>query len=373
MQINGLCDDRFAAVREEFERNFSERDDVGATFAATLEGDYVIDLWAGYRDGAGSIPWEEDTIVNVWSTTKTMAALCALVLADRGELDFDHRVAQYWPEYASNGKEETLVRHFMGHTAGLPGFGEKLSKEQLYDWDYVTKVLARQEPWWEPGTYGRYHAITQGFLVGEIVRRITGKSLGSFFRDEIATPLQADFHIGVAPQHFPRIAEILPPPPLSEAARQQAAAAEPFPDRVNGVPAVHPPETNSAAWRQAEIPAANGHGNARSVVRVQTLVANGGSAFGVDLLSEAGCEKIFEEQGVIDGMAVHHGIGYGIARRKTRKLCFWGGAGGSTIMVDVNNRACFSYVMNRMDHNEGPGSRGDVLCERFYECLRSAG
>ncbi len=370
MQISGSCDDRFATVREEFERNFTQREDVGASFAATVEGEYVIDLWAGYRDAERSLPWEKDTIVNVWSTTKTMTALCALMLADRGELDFDDRVAKYWPEYATNGKEDTLVRHFMAHTAGLPGFGEKLTREQLCDWDYVTEVLARQEPWWEPGTYARYHALTQGFLVGEIVRRVAGKSLGTFFRDEIAGPLNADFQIGVDPEHFPRIAEILPLPPLPQAARQKAAASDPFPDRVNGVPAALEP--NSAEWRQAEMPAANGHGNARSVVRVQTVVANGGSAFGVRLLSEAGCEKIFEEQAVIDGMAVHHGIGYGIAVR-TRKLCFWGGAGGSTIMLDVTNRTCLSYVMNRMDHYQGPGSRGDLLRKRFFESLKNAG
>jgi len=368
MQIGGFCDDKFAAVRDEFERNFTERNDIGATYAATIEGEYVIDLWGGYCDGAKTKPWQEDTIVNVWSTTKPMTAICALILADRGELDFDAPVSAYWPEYAQNGKEKTLVRHFMGHTAGLPGFGEKLTLDQLYDWDYATSVLARQEPWWEPGTYARYHSLTQGFLVGEVVRRITGKSLGTFFREEVATPLQADFHIGVDPVHFPRIAEMLPPPP-PKADAPPPEVPERLRGREPGVPPVYPPVTNSAGWRQAEIPAGNGHGNARSVVRIQSVVANSGAAFGVDLLSAAGCDPIFREQAVIDGMAVRHGIGYGLAGGGS-KLCFWGGAGGSTILVDLKRRACSSYVMNRMDWDEGPGSRGDVLRQRFYEVLR---
>ena len=303
MEIHGHCEPRFAALREEFERNFTERGDVGASFAATVEGDFVADLWAGKRDAAGKLPWESDTIVCVFSVTKTMAALCALLLADRGELGFDDPVTRYWPEYGQNGKEATEVRHVLGHSAGVPGFGEPLTHAQLYDWQYVIGLLERQAPAWRPGEACAYHALTQGFLVGELVRRITGATLGDFFRDNIAAPLGADFHIGLAPCHFDRTGEMLAsgamPEKLALYMRQRQAAS----------PSIRPPVTNNDAFRRAELPAVNGHGNARSVVRVQTAVANGGSAFGVHLLAPDTIEQVFREQGVIKGMGAAHGIG----------------------------------------------------------------
>jgi CubicO group peptidase (beta-lactamase class C family) len=373
MEIHGHCDERFASLREEFERNFAERGDVGASFAATVEGEYVIDIWAGHRDGAKTLPWEEDTIVCVYSTTKTMTALSALVLFDRGELSFDDPVTKFWPEYGQNGKESTEIRHFMGHTAGLPGFGEKLTRPELYDWDHAISVLERQEPWWQPGEECAYHAVTQGFLIGEIVRRISGQSLGTFFRENVAGPLGADFHIGLDPTNFPRTAEMLfggeIPPQKDDMIPEYMRGREP------GVPNIMPPVTNEDGYRQAEIPAANGHGNARSVVRAQTAVANGGSAFGVDLLSSSTIDQIFREQGDMSGMGVKHGIGYGLSGLftaqlpKDTKICFWGGAGGSTIILDHTNRACLSYVMNQMDMRLLGDVRGGTLTSKFYEGL----
>ena len=374
MEIHGHCDERFGALREEFERNFTERGDVGASFAATVDGEYVIDIWAGHRDGARTLPWEDDTIVCVFSTTKTMTALSALVLFDRGELSFDDPVTRYWPEYGQNGKASTEIRHFLGHTAGLPGFGEKLTEAQLYDWDYAIRVLERQEPWWQPGELCGYHAITQGFLVGEIVRRITGSSLGTFFRDNVAVPLGVDFHVGLDPAHFGRTAEMLSGGPIPEMPEEMTP--EYMRGREPDLPDIMPPVTNTDGWRQAEIPAGNGHGNARSVVRAQTAIANGGSAFGVDLLSPATIEQIFREQGNMDGMGVKHGIGYGLSglfaeqMPKDVKTCFWGGAGGSTIILDHTNHVCMSYVMNQMDMNMLGDERGSGLTGRFYEGLR---
>ena len=374
MEIHGHCDERFGALREEFERNFTERGDVGASFAATVDGEYVIDIWAGHRDGARTLPWEDDTIVCVFSTTKTMSALSALVLFDRGELSFDDPVTRYWPEYGQNGKASTEIRHFLGHTAGLPGFGEKLTAAQLYDWDYAIRVLERQEPWWQPGELCGYHAITQGFLVGEIVRRITGLSLGTFFRENVAVPLGVDFHVGLDPAHFGRTAEMLSGGPIPEMPEEMTP--EYMRGREPDLPDIMPPVTNTDGWRQAEIPAGNGHGNARSVVRAQTAIANGGSAFGVDLLSPATIEQIFRQQGNMDGMGVKHGIGYGLSglfaeqMPKDVKTCFWGGAGGSTIILDHTNHVCMSYVMNQMDMNMLGDERGAGLTGRFYEGLR---
>ena len=375
MEIHGFCDERFAPVKEVFEKNFAEHSEVGASFAVTVEGEYVVDIWGGHRDKAKTLPWEQDTIVNVYSTTKTMTFLCALILADRGELDFNAKVTRYWPEYGQNGKEQTEVRHFMAHTAGVPGFDPALKNDELYDWYTCIENLAAQAPWWEPGTQSGYHAVTQGFLIGELVRRITGKSIGRFFHEEIAKPLGADFHIGVDPSDFDRIAEMIP-------ASGGGARMRPNLDTITGRVFASAPlgdnAVNSSAWRQAEIPAANGHGNARSVVRAQTVLANGGRAFGVDLLSPEGCRRIQEEQ--INGkdavllMPIRFGLGYAFPNEvmpmsPSDTGMFWGGAGGSTIVVDQEKHVCLSYVMNQMAGALVGDSRGGALGKAVYRCL----
>jgi CubicO group peptidase (beta-lactamase class C family) len=378
MEIHGHFDERFAPVREEFERNFTERGDVGASFAASLEGEMVVDLWGGHRDEAKTLPWEENTIVNVFSTTKTMAALCALMLVDRGELEIEEKVSKYWPEYAQNGKEETLVRHFMGHTAGLPGFGEPLTLEQFYDWDEVIRVLERQEPWYEPGTVCAYHAVTQGYLVGELVRRISGQSFGTFFRKNVAELVDSDFHIGLDAAEFPRTAEILDGGPMEMP--EDVEIPDFYLEHVDGTPDMNQEVWNSPGWRQMESPAVNGHANARAVVRAQTAVANGGSAFGVELLSQRTIDQIFQDQGEILGVGSQHGVGYGLGigiggpdawgAPAGTKGCFWGGAGGSSITLDHTNRACFSYVMNQMSNDMLGDLRARSLGTRFYDGLR---
>ncbi len=380
MDIHGHCDERFARVREIFEANFTERGDVGASYALTVEGEYVIDIWGGYRDAAKTQPWAEDTIVCVYSTTKTMTFLCALMLADRGELDFHAPVVKYWPEYGQNGKEATEVRHFLSHTAAVPGFDPTVKHGELYDWDLCVQNLAAQEPWWEVGTQSGYHAATQGFLIGEIVRRITGKSFGTFFKDEVATPLGADFHVGVDPRHFHRIGEMIPDPKPLPAGDNPFADMEPgsIVERMFKSQEMDDDAVNTAGWRQAEIPAANGHGNARSVVRAQTALANGGRAFGVELLSAAGCRRILEEQihgvDLLFGFPLRFGMGYAFPSENlpfapSDTSMFWGGAGGSTIVVDLERHVCLSYVMNRMSNSLMGDPRGTDLGKAVYECL----
>ena len=378
MEVHGFCDERFAPVREVFERNFEEQGEVGATFAATVEGEFVVDLWAGHADLARTRPWEEDTIVNVYSTTKTMSFLCGLLLADRGLLDFHAKVTDYWPEYGQNGKEQTEVRHFFSHSAGLPGFDPYLtSAEELYDWQGCIDNLVAQAPWWEPGSQSGYHAITQGFLIGELVRRIDGRTLGAFFREEIAEPLGADFHIGMPASEFARVAEM-----IMDTSPVDPAFGEPAPDSITGrVFASATADTdavNTPGWRQAELPAAGGHGNARAVVRAQTPVANGGSAFGVDLLSPEGCRVIQDEQtngaDAVLMLPVRFGMGYAFPNEMmpmspNERAMFWGGAGGSTIVVDQDARVCLSYVMNQMRNALLGDQRGGSLGRAFYEAL----
>ena len=209
--IHGQCSAKFAPIKAAFERNFKEENDIGASVAVTYEGEYVVDLWGGHLTAARETEWAEDTIINVWSSTKTMAAMSMLLLADRGEVDLYSPVAKYWPEFAANGKADTEVRHFMSHSAGLSGMDTPVMGDALYDWDWMTKELAAQAPWWEAGSQSGYHALTQGHLIGEVVRRVTGQSLGAFFKQEIADPLGADFHIGTSEEHFPRICPLTPP------------------------------------------------------------------------------------------------------------------------------------------------------------------
>jgi len=189
IEIRGHCSEKFASVKTAFEANFKERDEIGASVAITHEGEFVVDLWAGHLTRDKQQEWDKNTITNVWSSTKTMAAMSLLLLADRGEVDLHAPAATYWPEFAAAGKERVEVRHFLSHMAGLSGVDTPVEGEALYDWDWMVQTLAAQAPWWEPGTASGYHALTQGHLIGEIVRRVTGQSLGNFFAQEIAGPL----------------------------------------------------------------------------------------------------------------------------------------------------------------------------------------
>jgi len=363
VQVDGDCDERFAAVRAVLEGNLASGADLGASVAVFVDGEPVVDIWGGWTDESRTRAWERDTLVNVWSTTKTMTALSALVLADAGELDFDAPVANYWPEFAAAGKDAVQVRHLMSHTAGLSGWAEPMQPADLYDWDKATSLLAAQEPWWQPGTVSGYHAVTQGYLVGEVVRRITGQSLGTFFAKQIAEPLGADFHIGLDAAEDARVATLVPPPSLSD--QISHLPADSIVRRTFTNPVTDATATADRAWRAAEIPAANGHGNARSVAAVQSVLAAGGSARGVRLLSEAGCNRLFEEQSngedLVLGIPVRFGMGYGLASQAMPlgpRTAFWGGWGGSVIVVDLDLRIAVAYVMNRMESGLVGDTRG---------------
>src|ERR1700758_2835363 len=292
--IQGTCDERFEAVRSALAKNLDSGEELGASMLVDIDGDHVIDLWGGFRDEARTTPWDEHTITNVWSSTKTVTSLAALMLVDRGELDVDQPVAKYWPEFAANGKQDVLVRHVMSHASGVSGLDQPAPIEVLYDWEQATSRMAAQAPWWEPGTASGYHALNYGHLVGEIVRRISGKTLKQFVADQIAGPLGADFQIGAAEHDWSRIAPVVPPPPLPfdlEALGLDSPVVKTF----TGPPA-DAAAANTAAWRLADIGAANGHGNARSVARILSVISRGGEVGGVRLLRPETIELIFREQ-----------------------------------------------------------------------------
>ncbi len=374
VDISGRCAEGFGAVKDAFAENFAVEGDVGASVAVTKGDDLVVDLWGGSQDEAGAVPWEEDTIINVFSTTKTMTCLSALVLASRGLLDVDAPVSSYWPEFAAAGKEESvLVRHLLSHTAGLPGWDVRLDGTDLYDWDKVTGLLAEQAPWWEPGSKSGYHGISQGNLVGEVVRRIDGRSVGRFFAEEIAQPLGADFHIGLGPEHDSRVALVIPPVVLPVGSGGQAEIPrDSIPYRAAN-PRLVAEQSWEIPWRRAEIPAAGGHGNARSVALAQSAVSAGGSARGVELLSRDVIDRIFDVQAagrdLVLGIGVTFGVGYGLNSPRApiapnEHVCYWGGWGGSLVVNDVDAGFTMAYVMNRM----GQGTVGD---DRAHRILRA--
>ena len=381
MEIHGTCDDSFSAVQDAFALNFEEGLEVGACVAVTVEGEPVVDIWAGDADPHGK-PWEKDTVVNVYSTTKTMAATCMLMLADRGELDFDAPVAQYWPEFAQNGKEGVLVKHVMSHTAGVPGFDPPVTAEQLYDLDGIAANLAAQSLWWSPpGSASGYHAITQGNLEGEILYRITGTRMGEWFRTQVAEPLGADFHMGLAASEDARVGELVPPEIVATTdleINNVVVAMDSIAARTLMSCGLNATEPQTRAWRAAEIPAAGGIGNARSIGRVHSALANGGSVDGVTLLSEAGVRKALEEQ--IDNFdqvlqaRLRHGIGFGLEMdgwisSPNPGCMFWGGWGGSIAMIDLDAHTTVTYVMNRMDHQLTGDPRGLRIAEATYASL----
>jgi CubicO group peptidase (beta-lactamase class C family) len=360
IEIHGHCAPKFDAVKAAFANNFATQNEIGASVAISHEGELVTDIWAGHLTAERTTPWTQDTLVNVWSSTKTMAAMCLLLLADRGEVDLHAPAATYWPEFAAAGKDAVEVRYFLSHTAGLSGLDTPVQGDALYDWDWMVKQLAAQAPWWEPGTASGYHALTQGHLIGEIVRRVTGQSIGQFFAQEIADPLQADFHIGIQDAEIARTSPLTPPENQARPVEDGSIAARTFAN-----PALQAEQAMHPGWRAAEIPAANGHGNARSIVRIQTAMANGGEAFGKQILSQAGTRRVFEQQSsgidLVLGIPVTFGMGYGINNPAmpigpNKNIAFWGGYGGSLVLIDQDARLSVAYVMNRME----PGTTGDV-------------
>ncbi len=377
VEIHGQYDQHFSLVKEAFARNFKSGE-VGASFAATIDGKFVVDIWAGYADAARKRPWECDTIVNVYSTTKAMTALCALILVDRGLLDLDTPVAQYWPEFAQAGKENLPVRYLLSHQSGLAGFDEPILVEALYDWDRIIGLLAKQKPWWEPGEHSGYHSLTFGYLVGEVVRRITNKTLGVFFRDEVALPLKADFHIGLPEEHDSRVGEMIPPPiPKPRDPDYIEMAPDSIAAKVLGNPVLTAEYSRERAWRTAQIPAANGHGNARSVARVAAALACGGKLDSVRLLTLPTIERAIEEQcygpDLVLGLPIRWGLGYGLPSKEfpigpNPRTFFWGGWGGSVIVVDLDAKLSFAYVMNNMR----TGLTGDPRSARLARALYSA-
>ena len=374
-EVSGNCDARFTPVRDALAGHLASGNELGASIVVDIDGDTVVDIWGGWSDAAHKDPWGENTITNVWSTTKTVTNLAALMLVDRGLLDPYAPVARYWPEFAQNGKEGAEVRHLLAHTSGVSGWEAPFTVEEMYDWDTSTARLAGQAPWWAPGTASGYHAANQGHLVGEVVRRVSGKPLKAFVAEEIAGPLGADFQVGAAESDWGRIAPVIPPPPLDidfSTIDPQGPAFK----TLTG-PVIDAATANTEGWRRADMGAVNGHGNARSVARILKSLALGGTVDGVRLLSPDTINLIFEEQShgpdLVLGVSLRFGIGYALPEPVTvpyapqGRACYWGGWGGSLILMDLDRRMTISYMMNKM----APGIIGSDRSESYARALES--
>lgn len=366
-EVHGRCEPGFEGLRTALADILAAGSEVGAALAVVVDKHSVVDLWAGHQDAGRTVPWAEDTIVNLYSVGKAVSAVCAHRLVDAGILDLDAPVCRYWPEFAQAGKQTLPVRYLLTHQAGLPAVASALPAGAVLRWDVMTEALAAQAPWWEPGQSHGYHVNTQGFLLGEVVRRITGKTLGTYLRDEIAGPTGIDFFFGLSPALQARCAEMVPPPPSAEgeALRRmlsvdRATLSGPALMRVNAYR--NPPDVsgtgivNTAAWRAAEVPSTNGHGNVRAVARLYSALATDGAVDRVHILSPEAIERAIVAQ--VDGADVvlerptRFALGFQLTMPERRlgpgpRAFGHFGAGGSLGFADPDARVAFGYAMNQ--------------------------
>jgi len=382
-QIHGHCEPGFERVRDVFAAQLAVPGELGAAVAIQREGRMVVDLWGGSADGARTRPWERDTLVNIFSTTKSLAALCIHRLADRGELELDAPVAKIWPEFGAAGKDRITVRHCLNHSAGMAAIRRPLATKSMYDWDTLTSALAEQEPWWEPGTRHGYHAVTFGWLTGEIVRRVSGKTIGRFLHDEIAGPLGADVRIGTGPEHDARIAELVPAPPPTDGTADVLAELLKNPTGLLAKaflnPLLVPTVVNTPEWRRAEIPAANGHATARGLAQVFGAVAAPKRA-PIPVLAPEGVKRsgVEEKAGpdlILLEMFTRYGPGFMLGTPDeplgpNAGAFGHSGAGGSLAFADPTAALGFGYTMNKMHTGMyliGPRANG--LIAATYQCV----
>lgn len=391
--INGVCDKRFAEVERVFTDNFQHRDELGASVCITLKGETVVNLWGGYTDRSGKHAWQENSKTVVFSCTKGATALCIHVLVSRGEIKLDAPVAKYWPEFAQSGKGDITVRMLLNHQAGVPAVDQPLSRECYANWEEVVDALARQKPYWQPGTRAGYHLLSFGWLNGEVVRRVSGKSLGSFFRDEIAEPLGLDFWIGL-PEHLEHEVspvEAAPPDPdndffkaLLNSDSMQTHGLLHFGNYMSSEAGF-----NSTTAHRAEIGGAGGITNARGLAGMYAPLANGGSLAGVNIVDPQTLANMARTSSALETdamllMPTRFGLGFmksmdnrsqATGRQSSAVLADTAfghvGAGGSIGFADPAHRLSFGYAMNRM----GPGlllnERGQALVDATNKALES--
>lgn len=386
IELQGWCNPRLSAVQDAFLENFRQSGEIGAALSIYEDGEPVVDLWAGSVDSRHSAPWAEDTLVNVFSTTKGLVSALALRLVAEGRLSLDRPVADYWPGFAVNGKDRIPVKWLLSHRAGLPAVRERLPDPALYDWDRMVSALESEKPWWEPGSCHGYHPMTFGWLVGEVLRRASGKTVGQLLKDVFCTPLGLDLHIGVPESEQGRIARISQPAPDPSNTEMLGFMQRVMsnPQGVTALAFANPMSiatgTNTREWRSAEIPAANGHGTARAVARLYAALACGGTLDGVEVLPRDVLRCCWEEQScgedAVLGIGTRFSHGWMLSQDRPNAAFGPGkrsfghpGAGGSVGFADPDRRIGFAYVMNRMGGYMILDPRATRLIDALYRSL----
>ncbi|MBP2329942.1 CubicO group peptidase (beta-lactamase class C family) [Kibdelosporangium banguiense] len=395
MPILGTYSPPFAEVAAEFERNFAERGEVGASVSVTVDGQTVVDLWAGVTDPATGAEWSEDTLVDVWSCTKGATALCAHILASRGELDLNAPVAKYWPEFAQNGKEAVLVHQLLDHQAGLSGVREPLPEGAFFDWEKMTGLLAAAEPLWAPGTTHGYHGLTFGFLVGEVVRRVSGRPLAQFFAEEVAGPLGLDFWLSLPESEEHRVAPTLPPdmtkPGVLVPSLYLTAMADPA--TIPGLMVLNtggyllPSGFNSREAHASTIGAVGACTNARGLAGMYRPLALGGTFADVQLVKPSQVAIMGQvtsacsmDAAVLVPTRFARGFGKTTDNRHlapndqegillSEEAFGHSGMGGALGFADLKAKLSFGYAMNQQGTGIGVNERGQSLVDATYRAL----
>tara|TARA_B100000214_G_scaffold14668_2_gene10143 strand:- start:1850 stop:2980 length:1131 start_codon:yes stop_codon:yes gene_type:complete len=373
MSIHGTCEKKFQPVKELFQEIHQSGREVGSSFSVYKDGIPLIDIWSGYTDKEKNKEWKRDTLANVWSTTKGITALTIAHAYEQGILDYEEKVSTYWPEFASNGKEEITVGMLLSHQAGICGSNTD-NVNDYYDQEIMATELAQMEPLWKPGTASGYHSLTYGWLASELIIRLTGKTLGTYFRDEIAIPNEIDFFIGLPKSEEHRVAEMVPfPKKENQNKEMDLNVAKKFSDKGPNLLK----HQNTREWRQAEIASANGQGCASGIAKLYSLVVT--DDLSKKILNNSTIQTMSEERiagrDLVLGVVTRWGAGFVMNMHKIIYGPVEGsfghsGWGGSCGFGDPVNNIGMSYVMNKMANNLAADGRSIELINKTYECLK---
>lgn len=401
--IKGYCDPKFQKVYDIFLDAITSGFETGASLAIEYQGEMIVNLWGGYQDAKKTKAWEEETLVNVFSVTKGVTATCISRLIDQGQLDPNKRVGHYWPEYSCNGKENTKVSDLLCHRASMFGFKDGIPSGSFQDWDKFTHALQIQPPYRKPGTSQGYHALTFGWLVGELIRRVDGRTVGSYFKEEIADPLNIDFHIGLAESEFGRCADMLMLPmeniklpgeflkyvpnfflPLTLKNFKAALLSGDFKEAFQEREGDDDNYINSHDWRLAEIPSANGHGTAKSLATLFGILSNGCERDGVSIMSEASLQLAITPHSsgpdsVLFGAPIKFGLGYELAQgiatvgnispTLNNKMFGHAGVGGAVAFGDPEKGVGYGFICNQQHNPKELYRTSNLLTEGLYSII----
>lgn len=374
---DGSCADDFLPLRDLLEKNLAAGEDVGASLAVVHDGELVVDLWGG--EARPGVPWERDTITQVWSVTKAMAALAVLTLVDRGLVDLDAPVIRYWPDFGAHGKDRVLVRHLLGHTSGIPGWTQPVTVEDILDLERAEALLAAQEPWYEPMSGPAYQIVCHGHLLDAVVRGATGRTLADVLHEDVMAPLGGGFRLGVPGDELARCADLVPPPPST--VDYGALGPDHFLIRTVLNPLLAIDICNGEAWRRGAVGGAGGHGNARGIALAQAALSHGGTVNGVELLSPDTIERVFEVQAegldLVLAVPVRFGIGYALPMSSAPaipdgRVCWWTGYGGAIVVNDADRRTTVAYAPNRLADHMVSSPRTDGYLRTAFACLEDS-